>query len=217
MPRPRRRRPGPGRLTARATEELPARLLDAAQTVFTELGYARATMEAIARSAGTTRKTLYARHANKAEVLSALVDRWLSGALSPSWGTADASAVPSNPRAHLLRLGRELAGLAADAQVAGLNRLIFSEAYRVPELAEVFTRLYERAVDHVGEHLAALQRAGALPRLQDSRLDAALFIEMVSSLPRLHAMLGRPWSRRQTDASMERAVDVFLGGGGGGA
>lgn len=204
---------GPGRLTARDTAELPSRLLDAAQAVFLEMGYARATMDAIARAAGTTRKTLYARHAGKAEVLSALVDRWLAAALAPA-APSDAGALPVQPRDQLLRLGRELAALSAGAEVAGLNRLMFAEAFRVPELAQVFTRLYERAVDHVAARLIAVQSAGALPPMRDPRLTATIFIEMVASLPRLQAMLGRPMARRQVDALVVEAVDILLGAGG---
>jgi hypothetical protein len=44
---------------------LECRLLDTAEAVFLELGYTRATIDAIAKAAGATRKTIYARYANK--------------------------------------------------------------------------------------------------------------------------------------------------------
>jgi AcrR family transcriptional regulator len=68
---------GRGRLTAEATAELEQRLHAAAESVFLEQGYASATMDGIAKAAAVTRRTLYARYANKAEVLEAVVDQLL--------------------------------------------------------------------------------------------------------------------------------------------
>jgi len=81
---------------------------DAAQSVFIELGYARTTMDSIARAAGASRKTLYARYANKAEMLTAVVNRLLDAALAPHEAPPAAEPAPREPRALLLQLSHEL-------------------------------------------------------------------------------------------------------------
>ena len=58
-------RGGPGRLSAEDAALLPDRLLDAALELFNERTYAEATMEQIARRAGASTTTLYARYADK--------------------------------------------------------------------------------------------------------------------------------------------------------
>ena len=81
MPWPKAAR-GPGRLNAAEAALLEDRLLDAAEAVFVEQGYARATMDQIARRGGVGRKTLYARYSNKSDVLAAVVDRLLDSAMA---------------------------------------------------------------------------------------------------------------------------------------
>lgn len=209
--RPARIRRGPGRLTAEETAKLESRLLDSAETVFVERGYARATMEEIARHAGAGRKTLYARYANKAELLSAVVERLLDSAM----GSAEGPIQPSprgSTRSQLLNIARKLASLSAAPHVAGINRLIFAESAQAPDLAGLFLHLHARASDDVQAVLDRLQDHGALPSLANSRMAAAIFIEMTASLPRLRALLGKPLSSRETNELLDAAVDIFLHG-----
>lgn len=205
-PRPRRTQ---GRPSAADAAALPQRLLDAALQVFIESGYARASMEAIAGAAGVSRKTLYARHANKAEVLAAVVGRLIEDALAPHEAQTTHSG-SHDPQDLLLQIARELASLSSSPQVAGLNRLILAEAAQVPVLARLFADLYERAIDSVSVALNMLRAEGHLPRLKDVRLAATLFIEMSASVPRLRAMLGQPLSRGQIDAQAQAAVDLLM-------
>ena len=207
-----RRARGPGRLSARDAAELPQRVLDAAEQVFIDAGYARSTMDVIARAAGVSRKTLYARYANKSDVLTAVVERLLDAALAaPAVPAAAAAAASADPRAVLLALGRELAQLSAMPRVAGLNRLIFAEAAQLPELAALFGRLYARAATRVRDCLQALQ-ADARLAAGDDELAAVAFIEMVASMPRLRSLLGQPLSPAEIEAGVIHAVDLFLDG-----
>lgn len=202
---------GPGRLSAADTARLDAHLLDDAQVLFVAKGFARTTMDAIARAAGVSRKTLYARYANKAEVLTAVVNRLLDASLAPP--PAAKAAAPTSARAArtvLLALARELARLSSAPQVAGLNRLALAEAVQVPELAQLFAGLYERAIDHVAATLTQLHAEGHLPQLGDVRMAATLFIEMSASVPRLRAMLGQPMSQAQIELQAKAATNWLL-------
>lgn len=208
--RPEQKR-GPGRLTASEAALLEARLLEAAEAVFVEQGYARATMEEIARRAGAGRKTLYARYANKADVLAAVVDRLMDQAIMPGQPAAARSS-RGDAKTQLLKTARKLANLSELPHVAGINRLIFSEAAQSPNLASLFLHLHARAAEEVHASLEKLHDQGALPRSANSRAAAAIFIEMTASLPRLRALLGSPLSRKETNELTEVAVDIFLNG-----
>ena len=207
-----RRARGPGRLSAEDTALLGGRLLDAAQSVFIEMGYARSTMDAIAKAAGASRKTLYARYANKAEVLTAVVNRLLDTALAPHEAEPVMALAGRDPRSLLLQIAQEISGLSALPQVAGLNRLIMSEAVQVPELAQLFIDLHERATANIGRSLEALKMEGGLTHLPPTNLAAMLFIEMIDSVPRIRALLGRPLPKKENEALITAAVDLFLRG-----
>ena len=203
---------GPGRISAEETAQLDSRFLDVAETLFVEQGYARVTMDEIARRSSATRRTLYARYANKAEVLTAVVNRLLDAAIAPHQQQTPARPSSRDPRSLLLQIARELATLSADARAAGINRLIFAEALQTPDLARQFLDLHARATSDVKANLESLRDNGALPRLPNSRLAAVIFIEMVASMPRLRALLGAPLTRKETNDLTAAAVDIFLHG-----
>jgi AcrR family transcriptional regulator len=203
---------GPGRLSGEETALLDTRFLDVAETMFVEQGYARVTMDQIAQGAGATRRTLYARYANKAEVLTAVVNRLLDAAMAPHQQETPVKRRASEPRALLLQIARELAFLSADTRAAGINRLIFAEAMQTPDLARQFLDLHARATEDVKTNLESLRSEGVLPHLPNSRLAAVIFIEMVASMPRLRALLGAPLTRKETNDLTAAAVDIFLHG-----
>jgi len=203
---------GPGRLSAADSAQLEDRLLDAAERVFVAQGYARATMDVIAKEAGASRKTFYARYANKAEVLTAVVNRLLDAAMTPHQKGVRSPSVGRDPAALLLQIARELASLSETPHVAGINRLVFAEALQAPDLARLFLDLHARAADDVRANLEELRDEGSLPRLPNSKLAAVIFIEMAASMPRLRALLGAPLSRKETNDLTATAVQIFLHG-----
>jgi AcrR family transcriptional regulator len=208
VPKPR----GRGRLTAEETAQLDDRLLDAAEGVFIAQGYSGASIEVIAKAAGITRRTLYLRYANKAEVLTAVVNRLLAAAMQPHQKGVRPKSVGRDPAALLLQIARELATLSETPHVAGINRLVFAEALQAPDLARLFLDLHARAADDVRANLEELRDEGSLPRLPNSRLAAVIFIEMAASMPRLRALLGAPLTRKETNDLTAAAVDIFLHG-----
>ena len=108
-----------GRLPADEAAMIPGRLLDAATALFSEVGYANTTMDAIARKAGASSKTVYSRYANKQEVLEAVVRRLMDRTIAASGVEAHSDPVPGDPRASLLRIGKEMASLSAGPETVG--------------------------------------------------------------------------------------------------
>ena len=205
-----RRRTGPGRLSAKETEELPDRLLDAALGLFTTNGFGQTTMEQIARQAGASTKTIYSRYPNKMEILMAvmrrLVERTVAGhaAVMPR-------AEDTEPRRFLvgfcLQIGKTIAG-----DGAALTRLVFSEAMRFPE----FRRLHEATIGRgVATLKAALQHwhsQGLLPQLTDAEESASLLLSMAVDRTRVLVAVGLMQSPEDIEAQVKFAVDLFLRG-----
>ena len=65
---------------------------------------------------------------------------------------------------------------------------------------------------NVGRSLEALKSEGRLPDLPPPHLTAMIFIEMVASVPRMRALLGQPLSKKENEALVTTAVDLFLRG-----
>lgn len=201
-----------GRLPAEKAAMIPDRLLDAATALLSEVGYANTTMDAIARKAGASSKTVYSRYANKQEVLEAVVRRLMDRTIAASGVEAHADPVPGDPRAFLLRVGKEMALLSAGPETVGFRRLIMAEAHQFPALAQLFIDLHERAIAVVRVALERWQSEGKLASLPEPRLAALIFVEMVASIPRIRALLGQPLSSRETSAMVTTSVDLFLRG-----
>ena len=141
------RRSGPGRLSVEEAENLPNRLLDAAAALFLEKGYAKATMEGVARAAQASTKTVYSRFDNKGEILAAVIRRLVERTAAQLTAEVDAMVEGSEPRAFLHELGLRFATLVTAKQTVGINRLVIAEAARFPELVTVFSEGPGRAID----------------------------------------------------------------------
>lgn len=203
---------GPGRLSAEETAKLEDRLLDAAQDVFLEQGFARSTVDAIAKAAGATRKTVYARYANKEEIFAAVVARLLNANIIMP--ILDTMTDTKDPRARLLKLAQASIDFVSAPQMARINRLLFAETYQTPELVRLAAELYDRQIANVQAVLETMKAEGHLPNLPESRIASILFIESVSSTPRLRAVFGPGATipKKQVATFTEMAVDVFLAG-----
>ena len=78
-------KPRRGRPPALSPEERKHRILEAAESVFTDIGYGAATMEEIARIAGMSKRTLYSLYPDKRSLFADLIsdiDTYPAGALT---------------------------------------------------------------------------------------------------------------------------------------
>jgi len=132
---------GPGRLTAEEAARLPDRLLDAALELFNAQGYGGTSMEQIARRAGASTKTLYARFTDKPAVVQAVVNRIIEASLK-----AAGAATPDpgrDPRRFLIALGTEIVTNIGQAG-AGLIQIALSEARHSPVIARMYNATLAR-------------------------------------------------------------------------
>lgn len=206
------KRAGRGRLSAEDAAGLADRLLDAATVLFTTKGYAGTTMEAIAKQAGASTKTVYSRHANKGNMLLAVVQRLIDRTLSEHAGALAADPANSTPHAFLTGFARRFATLISSPQGAGINRLALSEAFRFPELAQFYADGLGRGIALIETALRRWHSDGLLPAMPEPHAAATLFVGMATDRPRIRAVLGDPLSADEIEAHVETVVAVFLRG-----
>jgi AcrR family transcriptional regulator len=205
---PQPRRSG-GRPTAKAAALLQTAILDAATTAFLADGYAATTIEAIARTCGVAKRTIYTRWTGKTALFRAAIERlmekWLAG--TANWAEAEGLEAALNQAAA------GILAVALTPEAVALNRLLIAESGRFPELPSLM--LQAGAGEGTARIAALLEAAisrGALPK-QDTMFAAEQFLHLVLAGPQRRAMgLGRPLDAAQLDAWRKATVRLFLSG-----
>jgi len=203
-------RPRAGRPTREQAEARHAELLEASLDHFLNKGFEQATIEAIASDVGMTKRTVYARYADKAELFRAAVNR----AIVQHAASAEriAATDSGNLEQTLVNIAMLRIDLVATARGIKLQRIINTESYRFPE---IFTQSYELGALPTIQFLAAVlereTRAGALA-IAEPLMAANAFMSMVVSGPVRFIVSGLPLPADELDKRVRFAVRLFLDG-----
>ncbi|WP_340265747.1 TetR/AcrR family transcriptional regulator [Sphingobium mellinum] len=111
-----------------------AKIIAVAREHFCEHGYAGTAMSAIAAKLGGSKATLWNHFPSKEALLTAVVEDTAS-ALQSKISLPDTGG---DPIKHLVRLCRAMVDNAVSPLFIAMRRLIYSEASRQPELANIF-------------------------------------------------------------------------------
>jgi TetR/AcrR family transcriptional regulator, mexJK operon transcriptional repressor len=203
-------RPRVGRPTRDASEQLRHRILDVATELLFSHGYGATSIEAIARRARVSKRTLYQRFPDKPALMSAVIVR-LIDSLRPPAHTALTEG--ESLKQILVRLGSLILHAALTPRVLQLQRLIVAESGRFPDLASAVAKAGGRqeAVALISQLL--LHERGAAIAPADAAFAANQFLQMIVSLPQLRAIgLGSPMTPEELEAWVRNSVALFLDG-----
>ncbi len=203
---------GSGRLSSDEAERLPDRLLDAATAVFHEHGYAHATMEMIARVAGASTKTVYARYRNKNEILAAATRRMIDRTLPPLVEGLSPDLENAEPRALLTDIGMRLVTLATAPEAIGFYRNSIAEATRFPELANLFAEGSGRIVTLLARLFEQWNASGRLRTRGLPQATAGCLLDLIVATPRNRALLGIPLPAPALAPHVAAAIETFFDG-----
>jgi AcrR family transcriptional regulator len=208
-----RKRPGPGRLSAEQAEALPDRILDAALEQFSEHGFSDTTMDQIARAAGASTKTIYARYANKEDVLKAVIKRIVDRTVAIHDREAPVKPSAVSPRDYLQALCVQIC-LRISTEAGAINRLAVSGAYRMPELKRLHRMSIEQGARFIRDGLEHWHAQGMVRDLKPAEFDRAahLGLSMATDWTRIRTSLGDPPARPEIEEHVAYAVGFFLHG-----
>jgi TetR/AcrR family transcriptional regulator, mexJK operon transcriptional repressor len=210
-PEARPARPRVGRPTRDASEQLRHRILDVATELLFSHGYGATSIEAIARRARVSKRTLYQRFPDKPALMSAVIVR-LIDSLRPPAHTALTEG--ESLKQILVRLGSLILHAALTPRVLQLQRLIVAESGRFPDLASAVAKTGGRqeAVALISQLLLQHERGAAITPA-DAAFAANQFLQMIVSLPQLRAIgLGAPMTPEELEAWVRNSVALFLDG-----
>lgn len=182
-------------------------IIAAALDVFLDVGYDRATLAAIAKTADVSTATLYKYFKTKADLFTALVDRLfddLKGVLS----------VPAlkgrSVKDGLTAIGEAYARLLTQEQSIPLARIVIAETKRFPELSE---RLQTRGKAPMFDGLKSyLDEQVAMNTLSIADTDAAshTFMAMIGGRILLPKLFEAGERDLDSQAIVNDAVEMFL-------
>lgn len=198
-----------GRPTRAEATRIYEQLREAAVTVFVENGYDGSTMEQIAKAAGITKRTLYARYPDKRAVFVDVIPWAMTRAVQDEEG---AKIDDDDLVAALTAIGRGAIKRAVDPDTVRLHRIVRNEIGRFPEFAVSAETLgWSRRQRQVMELLQRHREAGTIA-LDDVELAAEHFLALVEALPARLADFGVYRSRREETRHLQYAVKLFLNG-----
>lgn len=201
-------RRGRGRPRAEDLAALEAGLVRAARQCFLARGYGATSMNEVARAARVSKGTLYARFPAKADLFRAIIDEQIQSLgrkvhlSGPKPGTLEV----------MLRLYAQSSlreSLRAD--IVELNRLIYSEAGRFPELGEAVLDRTRVGVRQVSELIRECAVRESVP-CRDPQAAAEAFTTLLRGFYGDALLKGRPLDEEDVKDWTRRAVKVFLGG-----
>lgn len=200
-----------GRPSAAESLALDVRIKEEALALFLSQGYGNITMEAVAKAAGVTKRSLYARYADKSELFAEALQFF-----KHSW---DFDVTPLTPAQGvtltqaLLHLAEALMVQALDPGYINMARLAAVVTTQFPETAQ---RAYsiERSprLQSIKQLLSHYQEELAAEFYQELNSTAELFLGLIAGLPARLACFGMI---REPDLEQQRiqlAVSMFVTG-----
>ncbi|MBB5574366.1 TetR/AcrR family transcriptional regulator [Rhizobium paranaense] len=200
-----------GRPQLRCDDDTKSLIIEAADTQFRESGYAAASVNAIAQSAGVSTKTLYRLFPTKADLFSSIV----SDRISRFFLALDQSTLATmDLRQGLERLLTAYGMLAMSDDTVDIMRLVIAESDRFPEIA---TSFYETAIvgsNAIMEKWLTTQCERGLIRLEDPHMASGMLRGMMIMEPQRAAILRQlqPPNIAEISRRARICAEVFLKG-----
>lgn len=195
-----------GRPSAKEAPGRFERLLDIATEVFLELGYAATSMDEIARRAGASKQTFYARYPTKADLFVAVMARQMdsmqeqfSRVLVSSYGIEQV----------LENFGRNLMDTIILPNFRALSRVVIVAAADFPEVSAKFWDLGpQRAQKMLADYLSANLKMGKKEAEQAAEMFCSICGGHIYSKLQLFLTCSCP--QREIRDRVREAVRVFL-------
>ena len=203
-------RRGAGRPTTEQAEARHEELLDAALDLFLEHGFELTTIEMIAARINMTKRTVYARYADKASLFRGAVQRAIERQIVPQ--DVLAGFDQGDLAATLESVARLRIGQVMTPNGLRLQRIINTESYRFPE---IFTANLEQSGQPVMDFVAGvLDRAIAAGQISptDSGSAASAFMSMVVGGQVRAIVSGRVPTQAELDKKVDFTVRLLLDG-----
>jgi TetR/AcrR family transcriptional regulator, mexJK operon transcriptional repressor len=196
-----------GRPRLGEVELIDSELLDGALREFLRCGYGGTSMGRIVRSLGISKTTLYSRYPSKEDLFRAIVSRQIEG-LSVATSLQESGAwleLGMGLRAY----GNRSLEISLSGDLLQVNRLIYSESHRFPELGAAAAERTRLGIGQISDFIAQCARRDRIP-CRDPDGVAEAFIFMLRGWYVDAMLTDRHVGAAVREAWVERAVHALL-------
>lgn len=197
-----------GRPKAEDLAELEIRLVRVARQFFLDKGYGATSMNEIAKAARVSKGTLYARFPSKADLFRGIIDEQLQ---SMGGRVVLVGAKPKNLEAMLRLYAVNSLRESLHTDVLRLNRLIYSEAIRFPELGDAAWARTRAGVRHVSDIIREYADLESIP-CKRPEAAAETFTTILRGMYGDLMLRGRIASEAEIRSATRSILAIFLAG-----
>jgi AcrR family transcriptional regulator len=197
-----------GRPRAEDLAALEARLIRVGRDLFFRDGYGATSMSEVARAARVSKTTLYARFDSKAALLRAIVAEQIA-----NWdddGRHRAPMMERNSLPETLKAYGEIvlqAGLSDE--FVQLNRILYAESGRFPEIAEIAGSRFRLGARYVAGQIRKFADRDDIP-CRDAEAAAELFLTMIVGWTTVVILGSREVAPGAPDLWLDNCVRTFV-------
>lgn len=189
----------------RRAEARPDEVLDAALELFTQQGFAKTTVEQIARRAGLSKGAVYMYFPSKKALLEGLVRRAIVPMASMALGVI--ANYRGDPRPVIRQILGMLVSNINEATAFAVPRLVIREAVAAPEIAQMYR---DEVLDRVLPALSSLIAQG-VEGGYIRKVDPELTIRSIVGPVMMHVMLAEVFNIQPKDGfAIHRLIDNHL-------
>jgi TetR/AcrR family transcriptional repressor of mexJK operon len=182
-------------------------LVEVASEMFMKFGFDRTSIDAVAETAGVSKRTVYAQYRDKDDlfnaVLRSLIERWLIPINQFELSTSELEPM-------LIEVGRSLLAAALAPKAVSLHRIIISESERRPQFGRLANA--EGREPAIRAIATALERHSDRLRVMNLERAAEHFLGIVVDNNLWRAAMGLDLITNNADDIVRTAVDLFLRG-----
>jgi AcrR family transcriptional regulator len=182
-------------------------VLDVASEYFLTHGYQGASINAMARSSGISKESIYRYFGSKKELFEAVIDREL-GEYQETLRGIDGTSAHLSLREALLSVAEAILGLITTDRTLALRRLIFDEATRSPDLGQHY---YTIGPERAYRKLELLFESHRVDSAFEHKVLSRHFVSLISyrtMMERECRVMEQPSAERIREL-MESVVDDF--------
>lgn len=198
-----------GRPKLEDVAQIESRLLEVALQEFLAHGYGGTSLTGIVKAAGISKTTLYARFSSKEDLFRAALRRQIDSLAANA--ALRARGGPPNLVAGLTAYGNRALEISLEGDLLQVNRLIFSESGRFPEVGLVAAERNRQGVADVAAFIAQCAEADDIA-CRDPGAVADAFISMLRGWYVGTFLTNRAVSVRERRCWVDTAVRILMAG-----
>lgn len=184
-----------------------SKLLHIALTEFLEHGYGGTSMARIVKAAGVSKTTLYSRFSSKEELFRAIVLQQIDDSSPSQLLKSEVGAL--NLEEGLKSYAKQMVKLNLHGELLGVNRLIYSESQRFPELGAAAAERTALGVKRISQFIRDCAIADGIG-CKDPDIVAEVFILTLRGWFVNVLLSNRKVTAAAREAWIERAVNLLL-------